>query len=87
MSVNSASILQTIHQLINRLERLSADSVWAHRASGMRGSLLRQADWLQALESPPSQSDLLRLEKLIRAASSILENAAREIPDPAQRRK
>ncbi len=27
--------------LIARLERLSADSYWAHQASGVRGSLLR----------------------------------------------
>ena len=26
--------------LIKRLERLSSDSIWAHRASGIRGSLL-----------------------------------------------
>lgn len=28
-------------QLVSRLERLSADSYWAHQASGVRGSLLR----------------------------------------------
>ena len=27
--------------LVARLERLSADSYWAHQASGVRGSLLR----------------------------------------------
>ncbi len=27
--------------LSERLERISADSIWAHRASGVRGSLLR----------------------------------------------
>jgi hypothetical protein len=27
--------------LVSRLERLSADSYWAHQASGLRGSLLR----------------------------------------------
>jgi hypothetical protein len=31
-------------QLIRRLERISADSVWAHRSSGYRGSLLRWID-------------------------------------------
>ena len=30
--------------LISRLERLSADSYWAHRASGLRGALLRSLD-------------------------------------------
>ena len=27
--------------LTERLERISADSIWSHRASGVRGSLLR----------------------------------------------
>ena len=30
--------------LISRLERLSADSYWAHQASGVRGSLLKLID-------------------------------------------
>lgn len=30
--------------LTERLERISADSVWAHRASGVRGSLLRMLE-------------------------------------------
>ena len=30
--------------LISRLERLSADSYWAHQASGVRGSLLKLMD-------------------------------------------
>jgi len=30
-----------IEMLVARLERLSADSYWAHQASGVRGSLLR----------------------------------------------
>jgi len=32
---------QLIHLLLSRLERISADSIWAHRASGIRGALLR----------------------------------------------
>ena len=30
-----------IEMVVARLERLSADSYWAHQASGVRGSLLR----------------------------------------------
>lgn len=33
--------LSLIMLLIARLERISADSYWAHRASGVKGSLLR----------------------------------------------
>ena len=32
--------LKQIRLLVTRLERLSADSIWSHRASGIRGSLL-----------------------------------------------
>jgi len=39
--------LQLIRMLTDRLERISADSVWAHRASGLRGALLRTLDQLQ----------------------------------------
>jgi hypothetical protein len=38
------SHLQLIRMLSERLERISADSIWAHRASGVRGSLLRLLD-------------------------------------------
>jgi hypothetical protein len=32
---------QLIHLILSRLERISADSIWAHRASGIRGALLK----------------------------------------------
>jgi len=35
------------HQLLVRLERLSADSYWAHRASGLRGSLLKCVEQIE----------------------------------------
>ena len=53
--------------LISRLERLSADSYWAHRASGIRGSLLR---WVENGDGEGSE--------LIKKGFEILENAARE---------
>jgi len=31
---------QLIRLLLSRLERVSVDSYWAHRASGVRGALL-----------------------------------------------
>ncbi|MEW6242143.1 MAG: hypothetical protein AB1564_15170 [Chloroflexota bacterium] len=60
--------------LIARLERLSADSVWAHRASGVRGALLRMQERLesgQPVEGP-------RATRLIRLGFQILEGAAKE---------
>lgn len=52
--------LGLIHILLARLERISADSYWAHRASGIRGSLLKMAEKLEGLQ-PVSASELKRL--------------------------
>jgi hypothetical protein len=38
--------LKQVELLVNRLDRLSSDSIWAHRASGIRGSLLEVKDQL-----------------------------------------
>lgn len=53
--------------LIARLERLSADSYWAHRASGVRGSLLR---WVEAGEGD--------IGVLVERGFEFLEKAAKE---------
>jgi hypothetical protein len=58
--------------LVARLERLSADSLWAHRASGLRGSLLR------CLEKEEKSGPEL-LDFLILRGFEILERAAKEI--------
>jgi len=64
-----------IRQLIARLERLSADSAWAHRAAGLRGNLIKA---LAALEAGESLSD--GLGGLVEQSYQILVRAAREIP-------
>ena len=56
--------------LIARLERLSADSYWAHRASGVRGSLLR---WVEE-----DRRDVGWGKDLIKYGFDVLEKAARE---------
>ena len=61
---------ELIKMLIARLERLSADSYWAHQASGVRGSLLRL---MENDEIISSQAALL-LEK----GFDFMEKAARE---------
>jgi len=59
-----------IDMLVARLERLSADSYWAHQASGVRGSLLRIIE-KERLES--SEVDIL-----VEMGFDFLEKAARE---------
>lgn len=64
-----------IQMLLNRLERISVDSVWAHRASGLRGSLLRLLEQIEAGVSPESGE----VKLILRSGFSILREAAREM--------
>lgn len=60
--------------LLERLERIPADSIWAHRASGVRGSLLKIMDQLekgQEVEGP-------EIQRLVSYGFQILESVARE---------
>jgi hypothetical protein len=61
--------------LISRLERISADSYWAHQASGVRGALLRCLEQAECQQSE-------RLDKLIDVGFKLLEQAARELRAP-----
>jgi hypothetical protein len=63
--------------LVQRLERLSADSVWAHRASGLRASLDK---FLANLD--PEDYDAKKLGTLVQQGFEVLEKAAQEIPSP-----
>ena len=65
--------LQLIRILTERLERISADSVWAHRASGVRGALLRTLDQLQSGEPPDPKT----LTNVVSIAFNILSHAAK----------
>ena len=66
--------------LTPRLERLSVDSIWARRASGLRRSLVK------ALEADEAGQTLeaAHLQQLIERTFDILTKSAQEIPDPAQ---
>lgn len=66
-------------QVVARLERLSVDSYWAHRASGVRRTLMRYLDDLEAHPEDPRVAR--RVEEATRQGFFILENAAREIGD------
>ena len=71
------SNIQLLRLLISRLERLSVDSHWARRASGLRGNIVK------VLEEADSGQEVsvARLDLLTDAAFDILRRAARDIPD------
>jgi hypothetical protein len=69
--------MDLIRLLAARLERLSVDSIWARRASGLRRSLVKAIEAADSRgEYPPEQ-----LDALIEHSFDILRKAAREIPD------
>jgi hypothetical protein len=72
--------IELLRMLTRRLERLSVDSIWARRASGLRGSLVKALSAAEA-GTPPSAE---HLDMLIERSFEILSKAAREIPDREQ---
>jgi len=60
--------------LMGRLERISADSFWAHRASGVKGSLLKM---LEDTENGRPVTKL-KIKRLLEMGFSILKNAVLE---------
>ena len=77
-------ILSQARTAIDLLERLSADSQWAHRGSGYRGALLRAMDSIREFEltardRQTEQVLLGRLQDLIDASFDLLEKAAMEL--------
>ena len=78
--------LSSANLLASRLERLSADSYWAHQASGLRGSLLKCIERIEAIDrqngnrqADAGQHELEHLEGLTDRGFKILARAAREI--------
>ena len=66
--------LSLIQMLLARLEKISADSVWAHRASGVRGALLRMLEKMEnGRHVPPSG-----LKRMQDQGFYILKEAAKE---------
>ncbi len=66
--------LRTLQFLLSRLERISADSSVAYRASGVRGAMLRVVENIEE-DRPVSGQDVKRL---IESAYLLLQKAARE---------
>lgn len=73
--------IDLLRLLAARLERLSVDSIWARRASGLRGSLIKALESIDLGEDVPVE----QLDLLIEKSFQILRNAAREIPDHEER--
>jgi len=69
--------VQLLRLLADRLERLSVDSHWARRASGLRGNIVK------VLEEADSGKVIAaaRLDLLTDTAFDILRRAAHDIPD------
>jgi hypothetical protein len=67
--------LELLHRLVDRLERLSADSTYSHRASGLRGTFLHYIENLEA----GSEINNAELERLVEDGFEILRLAAKEI--------
>ena len=74
------ALLETARQLTFRLARLSVDSTWARRSSGLRGSLLKEVERLETLELQDARVDELEhLDALVKRGFEIITAAAREI--------
>jgi hypothetical protein len=83
-------LIEQSKMLIQRLERISADSIWARRSSGHRGALLK---WVDAYERNSGTNggnqagqvdDIDALKRMIAASYKLLEKAAREYPEQEQ---
>jgi hypothetical protein len=69
---SSQAQAEVIQLLLARLARISADSPWAYKASGLRGSLMRCLDELEAGRAPASE----HLNALLAYGFEILEKVA-----------
>ena len=77
MTSTQTDAFQLLRLLVSRLERLSVDSHWARRASGLRGNLVKLLDEADSGIEVSAE----RLELLTEAAFDILRRAAQDIPD------
>lgn len=66
--------IRLIRLLLARLERISVDSYWAHRASGVRGALVKLLGQMEMGET----IDVASLQKNLQVGFEVLEKAAGE---------
>jgi hypothetical protein len=69
--------VELLRMMAERLERLSVDSHWARRASGLRGNMIKVLEEIDAGQ----EVETARLNPLIERAFEVLRHAAQEIPD------
>ncbi len=74
--------LDAARSVLAMLERISVDSIWAHRASGLRGSIWRILEKMEGYQNsrqplPPKLS--ASLDQYIQEGYDILEAAASEM--------
>lgn len=70
--------IQRAKVLLDRLERLSADSRYAHQASGLRGGLLRI---LSGSGYSLKEAEVEQFRTYLEKGDDILRKAAAEIPE------
>jgi len=70
--------IELVKRLVDRLERLSADSTYAHRASGLRGSLLQYWGRLETGQRI-ADGEQVEMDNLMEYGFEILELAAKEL--------
>lgn len=71
------SDMALLRLLAERLERLSVDSLWARRASGLRGNIIKVLNEIDTGQDVKPE----RFSPLIERAFEVLKHAAQEIPD------
>ena len=80
-------LIQQTKILVQRLERISADSIWAHRASGHRGAILKWLDkhgdekMEQRINEDNFDQIINSLKHMIEASFALLVKAAQEYPE------
>lgn len=72
--MKTESVINQIETLVERLEHLSADSIWSHRASGIRGSLLK---YLEEPQNSYKANSTVNIQFIIEQGYFVLEQAAR----------
>jgi hypothetical protein len=83
MTTSQVESIQLLRLLVTRLERLSVDSHWARRASGLRGNIIKVLEQADAGQEIAAN----RLNLLIERSFELLRYAAEEIPDLEELRK
>ena len=73
----SAELIKQAWMIVQRLERISVDSLWARRASGYRGALLKWLDQ-NSLLTNITVNDYEQLQQLVNTSFDLLSKAARE---------